>query len=334
MRHPRLVLSTLIAAITLLSACSGSAADPGTLVALLHPASGELRFMQLGSGRVTERLALGGTPGAMLRDPARARLYVADSGGDSVAVVDVAARSVLLRIPVGRGPHSMALAPDGKRLFVTVGGEGVLAVVDMELLSVTARIPAGAKPAGLAVSPDGSRVFVANDSDGAILAVDVERGRPAFRPITTPAGVSGELALSSDGATVLAAGATQPVIVALTIANRQIQQLPLTSAGAESGPPSLVFPTPDGRFWLAGGHDGTLRRLPSGGGDTTVIALDLTPTSIAVAPGGRLLITGGDADFIAELDPASGKVTRRIRAGAGYTAVAIFPRASLPAKGS
>jgi YVTN family beta-propeller protein len=323
------LLGPLLAAAFIL-ACKGGAADPNTLVVLTHGPSGEVRFLQIGSGTITGRVTVGGEPHHLVRDTARGRVYVTDRAGDSVAVVDVLNRELVQRVRVGREPHFAALSPDSARLYVTVTGEGVLAIVNLETLAVSARVPVGNRPMGVAVSSDGSRVFVANDADETIAFVDPGQGRRAARSMPVPGGVHGGLALSSDGGTLLSGAMGRPSISAVAVATREVREVALGSAARDAHAPHNLLATPDGRFWvvaLAGTSD--VVALPTGGGEPVSIQVGGHPTGLAVAPGGRLLVTARDGDNLSEVDLEKGKVTRRMRVGPGHTDVTVFSRSVL-----
>jgi YVTN family beta-propeller protein len=320
----------IVPLLLLLAACAGGAADPGTLVVLAHGPSGEVRFMQIGSGKVTDRVSVGGEPHSLVRDSARGRVYVMDRAGDSVAVVDVLSNKVVDRVQVGREPHFGALSPDGTRLYVTTSGENALAVVDAESLTVLGRVPAGNRPMGVAVSSDGSRVFVANDGDDTILVIDPVRQRRMARPLPVPTGVFGGLALSNDGTTLLSGTTGRSSIAAITLSNRDVKEIALSPAVEDGRAPHNLLATPDGRYWLVAiGDDDHVIALPSGGGEPKPIQVGRNPSGLAVAPGGRALVATRDSAELVEVDLDKGKATRRIRVGEGHTDVTVFSKTAL-----
>lgn len=320
----------VVSVLTLLSACAGGAADPGTLVVLAHGASGEVRFMQIGSGKITDRVSVGGEPHSLVRDAARGRVYVTDRAGDSVAVVDVLRHTIVDRVQVGWEPSFAALSPDGMRLYVTVSGENTLAVVDAESLKVLSRVPAGDRPTGVAVSSDGSRVFVANDGDDTILVIDPVRQRRMARPLPVPSGVSGGLALSNDGTMLLSGTSGSASVAAITLSTREIKEIALGPAAGEGGAAQNVLATPDGRYWLVAiGDDDQVIALPSDGGEPKPIQVGRHPSGLVVAPGGRALVAARDSTDLVEVDLEKGKATRRIRVGEGHTDVTVFSKSTL-----
>ena len=62
-------------------------------------------------------------------DPARNRVYIANSGYNRIEVFDIASGQFLTPIDVGQFPHQMALDGDGKTLWVAnSGGESITSV--------------------------------------------------------------------------------------------------------------------------------------------------------------------------------------------------------------
>jgi len=89
------------------------------------------------------------------------KLYVINTAGDDVTVVDVATNKVLGRIEVGPRPHGIAAPASQDLLLVTVeGGKGELVWIDPVTDKVVRRLPTGPAPNQLAVTPDGKFAYV------------------------------------------------------------------------------------------------------------------------------------------------------------------------------
>jgi YVTN family beta-propeller protein len=98
---------------------------------------------------VVATIPVGNIPEGLAVDPSGTRLYVANSGPNSVSVVDTASNTVVKTIDVGLTPFSVALRPDGARLFVINRGGGSVSVVDTAANVVTATVPVGFGPTGM-----------------------------------------------------------------------------------------------------------------------------------------------------------------------------------------
>jgi YVTN family beta-propeller protein len=88
------------------------------------------------------------------------RIYVDNSGGADISVIDPATNAVTGVIRVSKHPHGIAVSPDKSRLYVSSEEEDVLDVVDLATSQVIRRVPLGRRPNNLAVTPDGRRVYV------------------------------------------------------------------------------------------------------------------------------------------------------------------------------
>jgi YVTN family beta-propeller protein len=88
------------------------------------------------------------------------RIYVANSAGDNITIIDPAVNRVAGEIHVSRNPHGIVPSPDGKRFYVSSETENVLDVVDRASARILRRVPIGQRPNNVAITPDGRRVYV------------------------------------------------------------------------------------------------------------------------------------------------------------------------------
>ena len=125
------------------------------------------------------------------------RAYVALSGGDEIAVVDLAQAKVIGRIGTGAFPHGLRLSPDGSELYVANVEDGSVSVIDTASLTEAARIPVGAAPVQVGFTPDSSRVYVSLRDENRVAVIDtatrevtdrIEVGPNPIQMIATPDG--------------------------------------------------------------------------------------------------------------------------------------------------
>jgi YVTN family beta-propeller protein len=122
------------------------------------------------------------SPAAVLVDPPRGVLYVAEFTGGSVAVLDAKDGSVRRRIAIPDPPSGLALSADGARLFVTgASPRGRLHVVDTAAGTVSASIAVGHTPLSPVLAPDGKHLYLCNQFDNAVAVVDVTTGTVSAR---------------------------------------------------------------------------------------------------------------------------------------------------------
>jgi YVTN family beta-propeller protein len=115
----------------------------------------------------------------------REKLYVTNSAGDDVTVIDVATNQVLGRIEVGPHPHGIAVPASEDVVYVTIEGRkpGELVTVDPRTDTVVRRMDVGPAPNQLAVTPDGKFAYVPC-SDGYWDVVDLKEQK-VLKRITT-----------------------------------------------------------------------------------------------------------------------------------------------------
>lgn len=113
---------------------------------------------------------VGRQPIALLPNPAGTRLFVANSGSDSVSVVDTKTDRVIETISLrpagfeklpGMTPTGLSLNPDGTRLYVSLGDANSVGVLDISKpkASVVGFIPVGWYPTSVAMSHDGQETL-------------------------------------------------------------------------------------------------------------------------------------------------------------------------------
>ncbi len=116
---------------------------------------------------------------------ARQKLYVTNSAGNDVTVIDVATNKPIGRIEVGPHPHGIAVPASQDVIYVTVEGTrpGQLVWIDPRTDKVTKRMPIGPAPNQLAVTPDGKFAYIPA-SDGYYEVVDLGRAEIVKRIFT------------------------------------------------------------------------------------------------------------------------------------------------------
>src|SRR5262245_62420000 len=86
--------------------------------------------------------------------PPRQKLYVANSAGTDLHVIDTATNKVIGRVEVGPQPHGLVATGDGSRLFLTIengeGDEGEFVWFDPLTDRVIRRMKVGPRPNQLA----------------------------------------------------------------------------------------------------------------------------------------------------------------------------------------
>ena len=100
------------------------------------------------------------------------RAYASLSGGNEIAVVDLAQAEVIERIATGAYPHGLRLSPDESEIYVANVEDGSVSVIDTQDLTEVARIPVGAAPVQVGFTPSGDQVYVSLRDENRVAVID------------------------------------------------------------------------------------------------------------------------------------------------------------------
>lgn len=103
------------------------------------------------------------------------RLYVDNSEGDDISVIDLETLNTVDDIHLAGTVHGLAIQADGRRLFATVESDNTLRVVDTTSDKVVGTIKLTGRPNQCAVTPDGHYVAVPIRDKDAVDIVDVQQ---------------------------------------------------------------------------------------------------------------------------------------------------------------
>jgi len=84
-----------------------------------------------------------------------ARIYITNSAGDSIHVIDPATNKVVQVIKNVEGAHGVAFSPDGARVYVSDEADSTLDVFDRKSGKLIKKVPLSAHPNNIAVAKDG-----------------------------------------------------------------------------------------------------------------------------------------------------------------------------------
>lgn len=149
-------------------------------------------------------------------------VWVSDTGGDTVTVLDHGDGRVLDTWRVGAGPAHFSFDAGCHIGLLALRGADQAAVVDPQRRTVLARVdlPPGSAPTGTMPAFDRGTVYTLNEGNGTVSAIDIGRravtttipvggmpkwGQPwgaSYKPITQPVGKSYVVSTDSDDLTV------------------------------------------------------------------------------------------------------------------------------------
>jgi YVTN family beta-propeller protein len=143
-------------------------------IAAVHLESGDVKLIP------TDERPQGGVLSADGR-----RLYVTNSSGNSISIIDTEKHELVGRIPTGRGPGRIALTPDGKRLVYNLQAGQAAGIADIAAQKQIAEIPLPGPPLSLSLSRDGKLAYAGIQSldQVAVISVDGQRLLRVFHTV-------------------------------------------------------------------------------------------------------------------------------------------------------
>ena len=172
----------------------------------------------------------GSAAGAGEKNKIQHKLYITNSAGDDVTVVDAASNKPMTRIVVGKSPHGIAVPADQRFILVTIehASKGELVWIDPKTDQVVKRMDIGPAPNQLAVTPDGKIAYVpVNDGHWEVIdlakASVIERIFTGGRPHNTLCSVDGKRMYLAP------MGAPKKVFVVDTDKHKIVAEIPFTS---------------------------------------------------------------------------------------------------------
>ena len=148
------------------------------------------------------------------------RLYVANSAGNSVSVINTATNAVVGGpIAVGGQPTGIVVSPDGSRVYVSNSTSNTVTVINPTAATpVVATVAVGPQPRGLAISPDGSVVYAANSND-TVSMINTKTTTMITAPLIDSAPETGQhgIAVSPDGRQIYVSDSADRAVRILTI---------------------------------------------------------------------------------------------------------------------
>jgi YVTN family beta-propeller protein len=103
------------------------------------------------------------------------RLYVTNSLGDDITVIDLQTLKVIGDIKVGEQVHGVCAPADGRRLFTTIESERNLKIINTKTGKILAAIPLTGRPNECAATPDGHYVGVPIRDGNSVDIVDTAK---------------------------------------------------------------------------------------------------------------------------------------------------------------
>ncbi len=197
------------------------------------------------SGTVVARIPVGMGPTHAIPSADGKWVYVTNTDGDSVSVVDTGSWAVSETITNLPEPHDGELSEDDSMLFLATAGDNTLSVVRTDTREIIRKYPVGQKPRGVAAGGvDGNTVYLTNKGDGTISVIDIASDG-SVATISVGDGAHA-LRTSPDGTLVYVALSKENAVAVFDISSGQV-----TAKIRVGELPEQIDLSPDGRLLFA-----------------------------------------------------------------------------------
>ncbi len=226
---------------------SGVAIGGGS-VWVTDPKGGELLRIDAKTEQETERIEVGGEPGAVAFGDNR--VWVADEGGRGITAVNAQGGGIFRRhIAPRAAPLRLAVGAGG--LWVSNATAGSLRRVDLATAHVDPPIAVGRGPAGVTVG--GGDVWVANSRGGTVTEVDPSIGAVVGSPIEVGGRPGG---IDAGTGYVWVASAAEDTVSRIELGSDQRAGSPI-----DVGPEPGAVAVGGSAVWVVNNGDGTVTRI-------------------------------------------------------------------------
>lgn len=330
-RIAAVVISAIV--VSLVAFSTVHAAAPSSMPMLLVANKGDqtLGLIDPEAGKQIATVAEGGETGhEVVASPDGRRAIVpiyGNSGvglpgtdGRSIAVIDLAKKSVVQTIDFGHGvrPHCAVFGPEDGLLYVTTEIDNAVAVIDPQTLKIIGSVPTGQPQSHmLAISSDGRRGYTANVGPGTVSVLDLE-ARKTLKIISVANHVQ-RISISPDDRWVFTSDTEKPRLAVIDAREMKVDRW-IAMPGAGYGSAS----TQDGKYLLIA--------LP---GTNSVAVIDLTsfkvvkeikvpqsPQEVLIRPDGKVAYVSCSASHQVAAIQISDWSVKLIDAGPGADGLA------------
>jgi YVTN family beta-propeller protein len=300
---------------------SPSPPDPGTArIYVTNQLDNTASVIDGDTHKIVATVRVGVSPAEMAVSPDRKSVYVANTGSDTVSVLNTADNTVAKTIALPRRsrPIGVALSPSGRYLYTADGGANRVSVLDTRAGRVVTSVRVGTQPLSVATAPDGKTVYAANSGSGDVSVIDARTNR-VVRTIPTGRFPSG-VAVTRDGASVYVTNELSGVTV-INAGNGTVQ------ARLRSPSPFSVTMSPKGdRAYVTGLGPGTLTAIDTGtdrvSSTVSVGSYGTDPFTVR-ATGDALYVANQGASTLSIIDPSTLRTTATVATGNSPYGIAV-----------
>lgn len=278
------------------------------------------------TAEVIATIPVGATPFGIDVTPDGSRVYVSNSTGGSVSVIDTASRSVVSTITSDVAATPVGVFIDASGTYAYVGNYGAGTVTRITVSTgATASIDVSAAVGGVclnllnvALTPNGATLYVACQDQGRVVSVPVAGGGGTVL-MSMGGSFPTDVALSADGSTLVSSLSGNDTAFILDGAGN-------ASVAVTTGPYAVAVSPTTGLAYLAGQTSGDLSVVNTATRSTVGSAIPVggSLSDIAITPdGSTALVAVVNQDVVRMVSLSTGAVTGTIPVGDGPQSITI-----------
>ncbi|MGA1844614.1 MAG: beta-propeller fold lactonase family protein [bacterium] len=265
------------------------------------------------SGATLGVISVGAKPRGIVIHPDGTRAYIANSGSDSISVMDTLTSEIIDTIFLGLGvaPEGIAMTPDGGLLITANKDSDNVSLIDPGSQRIIEHIPVGLSPSRVAVSPWGDWAYVTNTRSDTLSFIDLNIRRITATVSMRPGPVGLASSPDGDGIYVACRGSDVLQVVDANL-KRVIHALP-----TNGGPIDVVLDHKRGRIYVADSLSNDVCILiESMNMKERCIPVGESPNTMALDDARRLLYVVNQGDgTVSIIDLGRQRIVDTIRAG-------------------
>jgi YVTN family beta-propeller protein len=244
------------------------------------PNTGSLSVINTATLALSSTVCVGVNPGPVVQLPAGGKVYIANSGDNSISVYNPATQSIVATITPANGLHQnpvyLVASADGSFVYVVNqgngGGPGALDIISTATDVIGASVPLGVGPTFGALDTHLNRLYVTNTGDNTLTVFDVSNVSFAANPaIPTLATVN----VGSGPVSVAALPNGLSLYVANSISNdvSVVSSVSLTTVGTVpvgQGPLFVATEPSSTKVYVANAGSGTISIIQTSNNTVTI----------------------------------------------------------------
>jgi len=267
-------------------------------------------------------IPVGDAPTGLAFSPDGRRAYVANSGDDTVSILDPTDHRPVdqLTLKPGCQPLDVVVAERGRRLVVSCPGAQSLVVIDPLTNAVTGEVALSRPPGRLAAARDSRVVYAVIPEANQVVAVDVIRAEPTGSAAVVEAEPR-DIATDPTLGTVYVVHAKSPIVWVLgeTLERQRRLQVGVTGEG-------ITIDRAGGTLYLTGGQAGGVVAVDTRVGTIVRRLAVARARRVAVDPDGKkLYVTRGGEGGLVVINKIAWRLLGTIPAGDGPGDLAVAP---------